>query len=316
MSHLRKQIILFVLMISLFSSYAIAQEEEGLHDKWLVRQREYPSDSVNPADYFNAATQQASNYSAVGYYSPDPWVTIGPKISGSGTGRVTCVKYDPNYNPSTRPYIYVTGHNGGVWRSDDGGNNFISVPTDQSLPTQSSGVICLDPNNPDVIYYATGGSVEGFKFNYYGFGVYKSTDRGNTWNGGNNVNNGKVTHSYNMVVNPSNSNIIYLAEFGGFFISSNAGSTFTAGPYPGSCQGVSTSSDGQIVCAIGGYNDMFWPPHHGGMGYIRSTDYGGTFQLMSNYGFAPGERTQISVSHANKNYVYVVTRSSTILAFL
>ncbi len=121
---------------------------------------------------------------------------MGPTILGSGAGRITSVKYDPNFNPNNRAYIYITGHNGGVWRSTDGGSSFSPITDD--VPTQSSGAVCIDPNNSDLVYYVSGGSVENFMYNYYGMGVFKSTNAGNSWSGGYNVNYPKLNFSYRI----------------------------------------------------------------------------------------------------------------------
>lgn len=304
---------ILVLIIISFLTLQPLLTQEADHYNWLLKQRMYPIDSIKMDAYTTASQHQTSNSAMNGYHIQDPWTCIGPPISGSGAGRVTSVKYDPDFDPINRPYIYCTGHNGGVWKSTNAGTTFF--PITDALPTQSSGVITIDPNNPNIIYYATGGSVEGFKFNYYGFGVFKSTDAGISWTGGYNVHYPKVTYSYALEVNPNNSNNLYLAERTGFFISSDAGVTWNA-PYGyGSCQDVSTSSDGQIICAIGGGNEMFWPPTYPGMGYFRSSDYGATFTEMTNYGFTPATRTHISVSWANKNYVYAVTRSGNIYSY-
>jgi len=49
-------------------------------------------------------------------------VEIGPPIS-SVTGRVTAVAVDPK----TTGLIYVGTANGGLWRSTDGGDSFVSI---------------------------------------------------------------------------------------------------------------------------------------------------------------------------------------------
>jgi len=303
--------ILFVfLMLVILQQCVFAQKDDGMHDRWLIMQRQYPAGFITQDAYTFASRHQGQNNFVMGFYSPDPWQSIGPTISGSGAGRVTCVKYDPKYNSIKRPYIYVTGHNGGVWKSTNAGVSF--SPVSDALPCQSSGVICIDPNNSDIIFYGSGGTVEAFMYNYYGLGVFKSTDAGNTWSGGYNVHYPKGTYSYDMVVNPDidHSNMVYLAERTGLYISSDAGVTWNPAndiSY-GSCQGVATSIDGSKVYAIGGFNGMFWPPGYPGIGYWMSTNYGNNWFQPAGV-FTPVTRTHISVSHANDSYVYSLTRT-------
>jgi photosystem II stability/assembly factor-like uncharacterized protein len=189
----------------------------------------------------------------------------------------------------------------------------IFYPKDNGLPTQSSGAICTDPHNGDIMYYATGGNLENFLYNYYGLGVFKSTDGGDHWTGGYNTGLPKQTFSYRITVDPGNSSIVYLAERTGLFRSTDAGVTWNkavddinGSQITGSCSDVVASING-VVYAVGGVNGMY--PTTSGIGYWKSTNSGLNFHHMTSSGFAPDQRTQIAVckQQGHENYVYAVT---------
>jgi hypothetical protein len=123
---------LFVLLLLLITPYFLfAQDNENGLNTGLWKQRAYPNDTI-PQDAYYTATQQKTQYNAAqGYFLYAPWKPIGPPITssepngGSNAGRVASVKYDPHYS-ANRPYIYLAAHNGGVWKSTDGGSNFLS----------------------------------------------------------------------------------------------------------------------------------------------------------------------------------------------
>jgi photosystem II stability/assembly factor-like uncharacterized protein len=298
-----------VSLLLLFQSYLFAQEHEDAVHSWMWQQRIFPTDSVPRNGYRNATLQQFQKRQQMGFVlSPttNPWQPIGPTISGAAAGRVTSVKYDPNYDPYTRPYIYISAHGGGVWKSVNGGNTFFPITDD--LPTQSSGAICLDPNHPNTIYYASGGTVDA-GWNFYGLGVFKSTDGGNTWSGGHNAGLPPLTYSYRIVVNPDagHSNVVYLAEHTGLYISYDAGVTWERKLPPlndedKACNDVVTSNNGATVYAIGGRSGMY--PPIDGIGYWVSYDYGANFQQQ--FQIPNIARSHLSVSRANDNYVYAV----------
>src|SRR6266436_3257809 len=119
------------------------------------------------------------------------WNFIGPKpmlnaLSNFGgaivgttfnaTGRITAIAADP----TTPGRLFVGAANGGVWMSTDGGSTF--KPISDALPSQAIGAIVLDPVNtsPPTLYVATGESNNGVD-NYYGQGIFRSTDLGTTW---------------------------------------------------------------------------------------------------------------------------------------
>lgn len=132
------------------------------------------------------------------------WEFAGPTNIG---GRVVDLEFDPN-NPSI---IYAGFSTGGIFKSFDGGNSWQPIFDDQAVLT--IGDIAIDPNNTNIIFVGTG-EANGGHNNFPGGGVFKSTDAGSTWiflglEG--------TTSIGRIVINPQNSNILYLASVGSYF---------------------------------------------------------------------------------------------------
>lgn len=103
------------------------------------------------------------------------WQLAGPSELG---GRTRALAIDQRYSE----IILAGGVSGGVWKSTDGGNTWqMRTDPDQNMSVSS---IAQDPTNPDTWYYASGeinGSAGASGAPYYGRGIYKSTDNGNSW---------------------------------------------------------------------------------------------------------------------------------------
>lgn len=105
------------------------------------------------------------------------WMPLGPERIpwfGAAAGRVS----DIELHPGDPDILYVGGAQGGVWRSDDGGASWRSL-TDQEC-SLAMGSIAIDPVNPDIVYAGTG--EQHFSGDsYYGCGILRSTDGGESW---------------------------------------------------------------------------------------------------------------------------------------
>ncbi|NJD92258.1 MAG: hypothetical protein FIA91_12240, partial [Geobacter sp.] len=100
------------------------------------------------------------------------WTELGP---GNIGGRIRAILIDPDNTSS----IWVGGVAGGIYHSSDYGASF--APVNDFMANLAISSLVMDPANHNTLYAGTG---EGF-FNadgVRGYGVFKSTDRGLTWN--------------------------------------------------------------------------------------------------------------------------------------
>jgi hypothetical protein len=130
--------------------------------------------------------------------SSGSWIALGPAplasdASGNGTqdyhqvsGRATAVAIDPA-DPSGNT-LYIGGAQGGVWKSTNAAaaaaNSVTWLPISDTQPTLSIGALAIQPGNSDasksVILVATG-EADNSADSYFGLGILRSADAGNTW---------------------------------------------------------------------------------------------------------------------------------------
>ncbi len=159
------------------------------------------------------------------------WEAVGPgpiDVSSAGlkytqvSGDITSVVTDPR--DPTGNTIYVGSDNGGIWKSTDGGADWVALTdhvTDASgnvVPESIGGLalsVHVPPNPvtglapPDVIYAATGVASNNIT-SRPGIGVLKSTDDGRTWTVvGESVLNGARVSA--IAADPDNGNYVWVA---------------------------------------------------------------------------------------------------------
>lgn len=127
--------------------------------------------------------------------------SIGPATT---SGRVVGFAVDPN----NRARYFVASASGGVWRTDNNGGTF--TPVFDHEGSYSIGVIVLDPNNPSTVWVGTGENNSQRSVSY-GDGVYKSDDGGKSWK---NVGLKHSEHIGRIVIDPKNSDVVYVASQG------------------------------------------------------------------------------------------------------
>ncbi|WP_196886155.1 T9SS type A sorting domain-containing protein [Aureivirga sp. CE67] len=231
------------------------------------------------------------------------WIPLGPFDNGtdgqlnssSGQGRLNISLVDPN-NPDV---IYCGAPNGGLWKSIDHGNNWESL-TSFSVFRGVSG-IAVDYNNSDVIYISTGDE-DGLKSSSHG--IFKSTDQGITWNKLENFPDNIVTGE--ILIDPNNSNILWVCSFEGLFKSSDAGETWE-NVLPGKVREIRLNpSNSSIIYAVKG-NDQGWSQSSSKI--YKSIDSGLNFTPLNSI---PGNngRIAIAVTPANPDVIYALVSDS------
>lgn len=167
------------------------------------------------------------------------WAPMGPSPIAENAlranGLVSAIAINPN-NPSL---IYIGTAGGGVWRSPDGGATWTPIFDRQlSLAVGEPGGLAIDPNNTDTLYVGTSARISGQPQ----AGLFKSTDRGASWirvgSGFPAGNTGNASQFVNqwinvIIVDPANSNIVYLGSTSGVFRSVDGGQNWTFGSNAG-----------------------------------------------------------------------------------
>ncbi|MBK6537930.1 MAG: T9SS type A sorting domain-containing protein [Ignavibacteria bacterium] len=271
-------------------------------ERWFNEQRMYPLNYFPENAYGKALDTRNELRNNNGYFmnSSNSWTSIGPTSGsyfsyGNISSRITAIKYDPN-NPSV---VYLGAAFGGVWKSTNGGTSWTAKMNDEA--SLSSGAIAIDPDNSNIIYYGTGEATYSGT-SYYGRGLLKSTDGGNTWT---NYTTGIGSFSYfsRIVIRPGHSNELLaalgtrsgLGVTGGLYRSTDAGVTWTS-LVNGRCDDVVFSPDGNNAYAIGS-----------GTGYRISTNGGAVF--TTNTSLSPATRNHLAICKSFPNIMYSAIHS-------
>jgi hypothetical protein len=111
--------------------------------------------------------------------------------------------------PSQRPgTFYAASASGHLWKTENYGLTWEVLFTDQDV--YSLGDIAVAPSNPDILYLGTG-EANNSRSTYWGDGVYKSTDGGQTWT---HLGLPESHHIGRIVVHPTDPNTVYVAALG------------------------------------------------------------------------------------------------------
>ncbi len=209
-----------------------------------------------------------------------PWVNINQTYGDggyNGMGRATSIAFHP-----TNPEIYYVGAPiGGIWKTTDGGLTYAALG--DSLPYVSVGNICINPNNPDIIYITVGDHNGWWN---YGLGVYKSYDAGVTWQPTGNTSYFTNNVAYlRMAINPANPEELFVAQTNGLYRTQNGGDTWE-------------------VVHSGSHLDVALKPGVNGELYCATDDYWGSSEVYASWDHGD-TWTQITEFNQTANYLYL-----------
>jgi hypothetical protein len=211
----RFRVLIFPILTAILLSTASAgepDEQEGKREnpvereQWFLKGRTYHG-KVAPQMLERAQQQretmrrqaylrlQARTAGTAAAPAPSPiWTELGPAplksvttVGDDGdyglvTGRATVVVVDQN--DPTGNTVYLGGAYGGVWKSTTAANSDITKvfwkPIIDDQATIAVGAIAVKPGNSNIVLVGTG-EPNSSTDSYYGLGVLRSTDGGNSW---------------------------------------------------------------------------------------------------------------------------------------
>ncbi len=217
-------LIISLLTIDQGSPAAIASPTGPMEvpDEWLTAQRLSGDSTFSPADYGRARAAADRSRDEGRRRAPaivgTSWETRGPTNIG---GRITDIAVDTGVPDQ----LFVAAATGGVWRSSDAGMTYESVwPDDWG---QSMGAIAMTGDG--VLLAGTGETNPGGgSITFQGDGIYRSPDRGATWEHVGLSDSGSIGR---LAVDPSDDSRIFAAVSGNLFL-------------PGGERGVYRTTDG------------------------------------------------------------------------
>jgi len=235
--------------------------------------------------------------------------SIGPASMGGRLDDIAVSESNPNV-------IYLGYAVGGVFKSENNGTSF--APIFQTYNTASIGDIAVDPKNPDVVYVGTG-EPNNRQTASFGDGIYKSTDGGKTFA---HIGLEKTQTIARIVIDPRNTNVVYVASPGhlfgaspdrGIFKSTDGGATWSKVAYVDDNTGftdiVMDPSNSSVLYAASYQRRRTSCCFNGGgpgSGLWKTTDAGKSWKQITGNGLPPGTygRIALDVSRSNPNIVY------------
>ena len=146
----------FLIPVLLFFLTNLGYTQEGDDPtaawKWYYSKRAFPYDTIPGGAFENAVNQRAALFQGTGFQVPGTsWEQIGPlPYAGTYSGRIAHVVYDPRDPNEEGNYIYVTGAYGGLWKTTDGGANWLNKSG--NLPSLLAGAFTLDADR-NILYF-------------------------------------------------------------------------------------------------------------------------------------------------------------------
>jgi hypothetical protein len=239
------------------------------------------------------------------------WRAIGPANMG---GRVTDIDGIPG-DPST---FYVSGADGGIHKTIDGGVSF--EPIFENQRAYSIGALTIAPSDNNVLWVGTG---EGDPRNSvgYGWGVYRSVDAGKSWK---HLGLKKTERIKRIVVDPNNPDIACVCALGkewgankerGVFKTTDGGKSWNKILYIDEntgCSDIAMENDNPRIMYAGmwTFRRKPWRFDDGGKNtaIYKTMDGGSTWEkIMKGLPKTDMARPGIHIAQSDPNIVYLMT---------
>ncbi|MBI1763889.1 MAG: glycosyl hydrolase [Acidobacteria bacterium] len=267
--------------------------------------------ALGSAAFINHASSHAQETKPASPFTGLRYRNIGP-FRGGRSVAVTGVASQPNT-------YYFGSVGGGVFKSTDGGDNWVPVSDGQPFGTGTVGALAVSESDPNIVFAGMGEACIRGNFSH-GDGVYKSVDAGKTWARAGLADSrivGKIR------IHPKNPDIVFVAALGhaaganderGVFRSKDGGKTWQRVLFKSNKAGVvdlsmDPSNPNVLYAAIWEAKRTPYSLESGGpdSGLWKSTDGGDNWTDISR---APGlprgilGKIGVAVSPANPERVY------------
>jgi photosystem II stability/assembly factor-like uncharacterized protein len=304
--------LLAAVILTILITRNTTEKEEYTPNDWLLAQRVFPYGHLNPEAYEASRRQALEIQESLSKMKSNgkQWEFAGPL---NVVGRVSDVEMHPE-DPNT---IYACAASGGIYKSVDQGKVWEQIF--DGYATLSIGDMAIAKTDKRILYVGTGEPNGGNgSITYDGYGVYKSTDEGNSFTHVGLENAGGIGK---VEIDPMNPDRVFVAAMGNLF-SNNP----ERGVYRTIDGGVTWENVLYISDSTGAIDLVIHPTNpdtiyatmwervrfathrsYGGQtsGLYRSYDGGDTWQQLTN-GLPTGEISRIGIGmcESQPNIIY------------
>ena len=230
------------------------------------------------------------------------FVERGP---GNVAGRTRSLIVDPD--DATNNTWFAGSASGGIWKTTDGGSNWAFISED--IPNLGTNTLAMSAANSSVIYAGTG---EHFTNDIDGSGLYKTTDKGQTWM---QIADPSIYTDFKnisrIVVDPADEDVVIVTSRNSVWSTSGLAAaiykTTDGGTNWTQLRSSTTQRYDDIAYASDDFNTLYVAVNN--IGVIKSTD-GGTTWDDSSVGMTPGGRVEIAISPVNSSRLWASVQGS------
>ena len=239
---------------------------------------------------------------------------IGPNSPSGRVWQITGVRGQPNT-------LYICTCQGGVWRTTNYGATITPIFDEEN--GASCGAVAIAPSNPDHIWVGTGEPAQR-QSNALGYGVFKSTDGGKTWQ---HLGLERTEQIGDIIIHPRDPNIVYVAAVGhlwgrnperGVFKTTNGGTSWDRVLFVDDMSGAAdlamdpTNPDVLYAATWTRMRSGGAPAREAGRGsgIYKSSDAGVTWTRLTNgLPSEPLSKITVEVSPTTANRIYALMMS-------
>jgi photosystem II stability/assembly factor-like uncharacterized protein len=214
------------------------------------------------------------------------WQSRGPYNVG---GRSRTILVDPDDPNGETWYAGTAG--GGIWKTEDAGESWSDLTPE--LPNLSTVTLCMAESNHDLIFAGTGEGFGGIGM-ITGDGLFKSSDRGETWNRVESTRNEDFFYINDIWVSPTDEDMLMLATNRGIYKTLDGGDSWDTVYRSGYRVQDLVQNPEKPSTIYAAVNTI---------GTIKSYDNGSTWTVI-NEGFKDIARLALAVSPVDTSYVF------------
>jgi len=238
--------------------------------------------------------------------------------SNSGAGRTRAIAV----HPTDPTILYLGGANGGVWKTNNGGNTWRAL--DDFLPSLAVTSIIIHPTNPDTIYIATGESIVAGTDaqSTPGAGIFQSVDGGNKWELIEAIDPNDIDDFLwinKIAFDPSDPSSFYATSNGSTVSATGSNRLFRFDDHGATKTELTGFGDVSFATSVTNVVVNPGDPSHimvctsGGL--VQSYDQGSTWIVASPINtpgwLTPSNRVEVAVAPSNPDFVYALCQGDT-----
>ena len=307
-------------VLLLFAEYPVLAQELEIKDApaYIQRNQDFQTRragevSVNFGKQYYRSESRLKDQVKLLNKKSDEWTPRGPfgKEQLAGIGRVNSIQF----HPTDTNIWYICVAQGGLWKTTNAGESWISVSDD--LPISRTSYLAVHPYDPDIMYVALGDYAylghnlqanENKRNSHYGLGIYKTVDGGLHWEPtGLSFKQEDFEGSLiaKILINRSDPDQLIAVGQTGSYISLDSGDNWTQTSTKLFWDMEQDPVEDSVIYATTGYVHSY---KIGDVAILRSTDFGATWVASNTPIPSTGivQRVEIAIAPSDNKLIYAI----------